>query len=38
MKNTDVRAGSIFSFSQSAHVLITWPYASILGTKSCSDQ
>jgi hypothetical protein len=38
MKNTDVRAGSILSFSQSAHVLSTRPYASILGTKSCSDQ
>jgi hypothetical protein len=38
MKKTDVRAGSMLSFTQLAHVVSTFRYASILTTSSCSSQ
>lgn len=38
MKKTDVRAGSTLSFTQLAHVVSTFRYASIRTTSSCSSQ
>ena len=38
MKKTDVRAGSMLSFTQFAHVVSTFRYASIRTTSSCSSQ
>jgi hypothetical protein len=38
MKKTEVRAGSMLSFTHPAHVVSTFRYASILTTSSCSSQ